>query len=385
MKFDKSKILTCVTAWKANVGMSGWFSDNLMDLEGQVKSNSPKGVISDIYTMREPDRFVDEDTTSWNLFYPAPEPTYAERQAEWVKENGVKEGTRIRITKDYSEDSDAHTLGHTGVAGKCGTVNCVGDSYINVNLDSEEFYLVTVPYYAMEVIKEPTYVERQAEWVKENNVKEGTKVRVTRTFTKDEDGSCCWGHDDLVGMIGSVDEYGIIPHNLGIIMSDGNFKAIPYFALEVIKEPTYAERQAEWVKQNNIKGGTKVRFTKNFTDGEDGSGCCEHKRAKGMEGVVEYTKDDCLTVLVPYFGGLWNVPFTALEVIKEPTYRPYNNDELNDLVGEILTNKQSGRRKLVTGKPTEALGVSLDGSYITAKDLLSSFYRNTNETCGIKE
>ena len=234
---------------------------------------------------------------------PAPEPTYAERQAEWVKENGVKEGTRIRITKDYSEDSDARTLGHTGVAGRCGSVNCVGNSYINVDLDSEDFYLLTVPYYAM----------------------------------------------------------------------------------EVIKEPTYKERQAEWVAKNNVKEGTKVRFTKNFTNGEDGSWCCEHKRAKGMEGVVEYTKDDCLTVLVPYFGGLWNVPFTALEVIKEPTYRPYNNDELNDLVGEVLTNKKSGRRKLVTGKPTEGLGVNLDGSYINANNLLSSFYRNTTEPCGIKK
>ena len=149
--------------------------------------------------------------------------------------------------------------------------------------------------------------------------------------------------------------------------------------------PTYAERQAEWVKENGVKEGTKVRFTKGFNKAEDGSGCCEHKDAKGMEGVVEYIKDDCLTVLVPYFGGLWNVPFTALEVIKKPTYRPYNNDELNDLVGEVLTNKKSGRRKLVTGKPTEASGVNLDGSYITAKDLLSSFYRNTNEPCGIKE
>jgi hypothetical protein len=78
------------------------------------------------------------------------------------------------------------------------------------------------------------------------------------------------------------------------------------------------------------------------------------------------------------------VPYFALEVIKEPTHRPYNNDELNELVGEVLTNKQSGRRKLVTGKPTEALGVNLDGSYITAKDLLASFYRNRNEPCGVR-
>ena len=69
----------------------------------------------------------------------------------------------------------------------------------------------------------------------------------------------------------------------------------------------------------------------------------------------------------------------------EPSYRPYNNNELNDLVGEVLTNKQSGRKKLVTGKPTASEGVNLDGSYITAKDLLASFYRNGDESCGVKE
>lgn len=148
-------------------------------------------------------------------------------------------------------------------------------------------------------------------------------------------------------------------------------------------EPTYAERQAEWVAKNNVKEGTKVRFTKNFTNGEDGSRCCEHIDAKGVEGYIKRIRDAYLYVGVSYDS--WAVPFTALEVIKEPTYRPYNNDELNDLVGEVLTNKKSGRRKLVTGKPTASQGVNLDGSYITAEDLLSSFYRNTNKLCGIKE
>ena len=69
----------------------------------------------------------------------------------------------------------------------------------------------------------------------------------------------------------------------------------------------------------------------------------------------------------------------------EPSYRPFNNDELNDLVGEVLTNKQSGRKKVVTGKPTASEGVNLDGSYINAKDLLASFYRNGDEPCGVKE
>jgi hypothetical protein len=108
-----------------------------------------------------------------------------------------------------------------------------------------------------------------------------------------------------------------------------------------VPEPTYAERQAEWVKENNVKAGTKIRFTKGFDANEDGSLCCEHRDATGKTGEIVATNlPDSVEVLVDWCScRSWSVPYTALEVIKEPTYRPYNNDELNDLVGEVLTNK----------------------------------------------
>lgn len=152
-------------------------------------------------------------------------------------------------------------------------------------------------------------------------------------------------------------------------------------------EPTYAERQAQWVKENNVKAGTKVRFTKGFDANEDGSWCCEHRDATGKMGEIIATNlPNSVEVLVDWCSDhSWSVPYSALEVIKEPTYRPYNNDELNNLVGEVLTHKQSGRRKLVTGKPTATEGVNLDRCYISSKDLLASYYRNGNEPCGVKE
>jgi len=221
MEFDKSKILTVATADQARVGQKGWFASNVETLSRLVLEEQPKELLG--FNSNNAVHAFKTAFQNHALFYPAPKLTYAERQAQWVKEN---------------------------------------------------------------------------------NVKEGTEVRVTRTFIEDEDGSWCWGHDDLVGMTGVVGDYGIATHSLGVDMSDGSFIAVPYF---------------------------------------------------------------------------------ALEVIKEPTYRPFNNDELNDLVGEVLTNKQSGRRKVVTGKPTASEGVNLDGSYITAKDLLASFYRNGKEPCGVKE
>jgi len=75
MEFDKNKILTCVTADQAKVGMKGWFADTLELLEEKVKCSNPNeliGVLDEAWRCR----FEKETNTLWALFYPAPEPTY---------------------------------------------------------------------------------------------------------------------------------------------------------------------------------------------------------------------------------------------------------------------------------------------------------------------
>lgn len=158
MEFDKSKILTVVTADQLKEGQMGWINDCVDYLKSDIKNISPYKVFRTNENMCFDFPFAAEGRGVRRYFYPAPEPTYADRQAQWVKEN---------------------------------------------------------------------------------NVEEGTKVRVTRAFTENEDGSRCREHDDLVGMTGVVSEYGIGSHYLAVDMSDGSMIAVPYFALEVIKEPTY--------------------------------------------------------------------------------------------------------------------------------------------------
>ena len=189
MEFDKSKILTVVTADQAKVGMKGWFASNVETLSRLVLEEQPEELLG-----FDSNNAVHAFKTAFQnhaLFYPAPEPTYAERQAQWVKEN---------------------------------------------------------------------------------NVKAGTKVRVTRVFTEDEDGSHCFAHSDLVGMTGSVGEYDALPYNLAVDMSDGSVRVIPYFALEVIKEPTYrpfknaeefAPYRDEWFRVKNGGGFDSVRYYDN--------------------------------------------------------------------------------------------------------------------------
>lgn len=218
MEFDKSKILTVVTADQAKIGQKGWFASNVETLSRLVLEEQPKELLG-----FDSNNAVHAFKTAFQnhaLFYPAPEPTYAERQAQWVKDN---------------------------------------------------------------------------------NVKGGTKVRVTRTFTEDEDGCECWKHDDLVGKTGIIQH--IIPISLGVDMNDGYPIALPYF---------------------------------------------------------------------------------ALEVIKEPTYRPYSNDELNDLVGKIVVRKCDGNKMLVN-ESISPIKVRLgNGCTYTAKQLLELFTLN-GEPCGVRE
>ena len=217
MDFDKNKILTVVTADQVKVGQKGWFASNVETLSRLVLEEQPKELLG-----FDSNNAVHAFKTAFQnhaLFYPAPEPTYAERQAQWVKENDVKAGT---------------------------------------------------------------------------------KVRVTRTFAEDEDGSCCWAHNDLVGKTGVVDNISLL--NLLICMDNRSIKTVPYF---------------------------------------------------------------------------------ALEVIKEPSYRPFTNDELNDIVGKVVTSKRTGDNRMVSERDGLNL-VHIGCNQYTAEGLLE-WYTLDGHPCGVRE
>ena len=97
MDFDKNKILTSVTADQAKVGQKGWFADTIDDMMDMV-SDEPTTILSDI-DVDSVYPFSKKGSSRWLLFYPAPEPTYAERQAEWIKANDINVGDKVRITR----------------------------------------------------------------------------------------------------------------------------------------------------------------------------------------------------------------------------------------------------------------------------------------------
>lgn len=73
-EFDKTKILTCVTADQAKVGQKGVFADSLSSLEHHYKSDvyKPKKLIK-VEDKSSEFRFTDENGAFYSLFYPIDE------------------------------------------------------------------------------------------------------------------------------------------------------------------------------------------------------------------------------------------------------------------------------------------------------------------------
>ena len=90
--------------------------------------------------------------------------------------------------------------------------------------------------------KEPTYEERQSEWLKANNIKIGDHVRVTRIARDYEDG---WPNE-WIGLsmnpsINKVCKIVDIHDRFGISLHFGvyNSWSFPYFVLEKVEEPEF--------------------------------------------------------------------------------------------------------------------------------------------------
>jgi len=75
MEFDKSKILTVVTADQAKVGQKGWFAVLPEYIKESMSSGQEPSVLSNI-DLDSPTPFTREGGYEWPLFYPTPEPTY---------------------------------------------------------------------------------------------------------------------------------------------------------------------------------------------------------------------------------------------------------------------------------------------------------------------
>lgn len=82
MEFDKSKILTVVTADQAKVGQKGWFGEYLDTLKERVEKEQPN-VLERVDLSGKARYIFRTNGDGYSLFYPAPEPSF--KVGDWVE------------------------------------------------------------------------------------------------------------------------------------------------------------------------------------------------------------------------------------------------------------------------------------------------------------
>jgi hypothetical protein len=98
MEFDKSKILTVVTADQAKIGQKGWFASNVETLSRLVLEEQPKELLGvDSNNAVHAFKTVFQNHA---LFYPAPEPTPVDYIA-WLEAKAAAYDRMKRMTREH--------------------------------------------------------------------------------------------------------------------------------------------------------------------------------------------------------------------------------------------------------------------------------------------
>lgn len=201
---------------------------------------------------------------------------YEKRQEKWIKRHDVKVGDLVTVTRRY----DSKTCGAWSdwyywtqemdkfVGNSCKVVKVCKDS---IRLS---FYGSGMPYYfpysvlRKEKEVKKSYIERQDEWIKKNDLKIGDRVRIIRKAADLEDG---WGvgwvsssMDSFIGKEARVrDINGRAGINAGCDNGLGSWN-FPYFVLEKVGE--YKDKEWEVSYGLKVKTGDPVLVR----DGRDG-------------------------------------------------------------------------------------------------------------------
>lgn len=205
--------------------------------------------------------------------------SYKERQAEWIKENEIKTGDEVLITRAAEDREDGwgsiwatHMHAAVGSIGKIvDAENDIAGIGVRCEGDGVRWYF---PYFVLEKINEEEYkkmtdgeryVKLQAKWVKANNLKPGDEVKILRKAGNCESGwSNIWAEemDSCVGKILEVRK--ITEGSVVLYTEDGSdWWQYPYFILEKVMK----NKDKEWTISYGLK--VKTGDPVLVRDGED--------------------------------------------------------------------------------------------------------------------
>jgi hypothetical protein len=171
VKFDKNKIKTAVTADEVKVGDRGWFADNLVSLQKKVEGGSLfLNTVNRIREIHYTKRFrADNDEAS--LFYPYEEAAYEKLQEEWVKENNIKVGSKVKIVRTVDKTGEYNWYPFEfdkEEVGEIFEIRSISKNEIELERSKSPAY----PFFVLKPVKTETYAKKASEimkWMEENN------------------------------------------------------------------------------------------------------------------------------------------------------------------------------------------------------------------------
>lgn len=152
------------------------------------------------------------------------------------------------------------------------------------------------------------------------------------------------------------------------------------------KEPTYEERQSEWLKANNIKIGDHVRVTRIAKDHEDGwnNSWDDHEMNPSVNKVYDIidVHDRYGIRLNLGFWGYW-YPYFVLEKVEEPEFKlgDFVMEKDTAMVGVVVMKTEEGLLSVYQNVPEAVLLFSEDElehvkAHLEPFDLKREFHRN---------
>ena len=173
------------------VGKDGWFTDVTSNLKLAIDKDEMAILVSgtlDHIDDNDIIKFSSEGGSSWNYFIPKKEKPYEERQAEWIKENDIKVGDKVRIVRKARDNEGGWDNNWApSMSDAVGKVGCVIEdpraSGIRVETDDCSF---AYPYFVLEKVEDkPTYTE--PEYIPFDLSKEEDRARLRGAWIRRKD------------------------------------------------------------------------------------------------------------------------------------------------------------------------------------------------------
>lgn len=150
MRFDPEKVLTPFNSEKGREGDIGWFANTPRELKALVGDfEKAKELVECDGMITMP--FVSEDGNVSMFFYPA---SYEYLQEKWVKENDLKVGDRVKITRYWGEDEKGFSYFCPAVIeNRIFIVKNIFSDHIRA-CEFPKFLMWSLPYFAIEKVVE---------------------------------------------------------------------------------------------------------------------------------------------------------------------------------------------------------------------------------------